>query len=60
MVRSDSFSDLICTGKLLKHIQNIQNVIHDAGLIPKCKVFFDLLKHVRVDYFFKKSKNRPD
>ena len=52
-----SFSDSTCIGKLFKYIQNIQNVIYDAGQIPKWKVLFDLFNYVRANCFFKKFKN---
>ena len=55
-----SFSDLICIGKVFNYIQNIQNLIHEAGRILKSKVLFDLLDHVRADYFLKKFKNWLD
>ena len=50
----------MCIDKVFKYMQNIQNLIHEAGRILKRKVLFDLLNHVRAACFFKKFKNWPD
>ena len=56
-----SFSDLIYIGKVFKYMKSIQKLIHDTGRIPKWKVLFDLLNHLRADYYdFEKSKNWPN
>lgn len=61
-----SFSDWICISKVfkyVKYIQNVQNLILDAGRISKWKVLFDSLNHgffsIRND-FIRKSKNQAD
>ena len=51
------FSKWILTSKLFKYIRNIQNLFLTTDQISKEKVLFDSFNHVRVEKFFKKSKN---